>query len=78
MNLNWKEANFRMQGTGITDVILENLTLDGSKAHNEMIDIEKLSDAELDELEKRYAAICQSQRNRTVARGAGKKVSSIP
>jgi hypothetical protein len=29
-----------------------------------MIDIEKLSDEELDELEKRYAAICEENRAR--------------
>jgi hypothetical protein len=29
-----------------------------------MIDIEKLSDEELDELEKRYAAICEENKTR--------------
>src|SRR5437870_7054738 len=33
-------------------------------ARNDMIDIEKLSDEELDELEKRYAAICEENRAR--------------
>ena len=41
-------------------------------AHNEMIDIENLSDAELDELGRRYAAICQEQRNRHADNGSGK------
>lgn len=36
---------------------LDELIRSHSPAHNDMIDIEKLSDEELDELEKRYAAI---------------------
>ena len=43
---------------------MDELIRSHAPAHNEMIDIEKLSDAELDELEKRYAAICQAQRRR--------------
>src|ERR1041384_3456277 len=43
---------------------LDELIRSHTPAHNEMIDIENLSDAELDELEKRYAAICQQQRSR--------------
>lgn len=43
---------------------LDELIRSHVPAHNEMIDIEKLSDAELDELEKRYAAICAEQKNR--------------
>jgi hypothetical protein len=32
-------TNFALlQGTGVTDVVIENLALDGNKAHNEMID----------------------------------------
>jgi low affinity Fe/Cu permease len=57
---------------------LDELIRSHVPAHNEMIDIEKLSDAELDELEKRYAAICQEQKNRHAAPGASKKVSNIP
>ena len=57
---------------------LDELIRSHVPAHNEMIDIEKLSDAELDELEKRYAAICQEQKNRRAAPGASKKVSNIP
>jgi low affinity Fe/Cu permease len=53
---------------------LDELIRSHVPAHNEMIDIEKLSDAELDELEKRYAAICQTQKDRR----ASKKVSSTP
>ena len=33
-------------------------------AHNDMIDIEKLSDEELDEIEKCYAEICERQKAR--------------
>jgi low affinity Fe/Cu permease len=43
---------------------LDELIRSHVPAHNEMIDIEKLSDGELDELEKRYAAICQEKRSR--------------
>jgi low affinity Fe/Cu permease len=43
---------------------LDELIRSHVPAHNEMIDIEKLSDKELDELEKRYAAICKEQRAR--------------
>jgi low affinity Fe/Cu permease len=43
---------------------LDELIRSHSPAHNDMIDIEKLSDEELDELEKRYAAICQHNRAR--------------
>jgi hypothetical protein len=35
-----------------------------SPAHNDMIDIENLSDLELEELEKRYAAICKEHEAR--------------
>jgi Right handed beta helix region len=32
-------SNFALlQGTGVTDVVIENIALDGNKAHNEMID----------------------------------------
>ena len=43
---------------------LDELIRSHIPAHNEMIDIEKLSDEELDELEKRYAAICEENRAR--------------
>ena len=38
---------------------LDELIRSHQPARNDMIDIEKLSDEELDELEKRYAAICE-------------------
>jgi low affinity Fe/Cu permease len=44
---------------------LDELIRSHVPAHNQMIDIEKLSDAELDELEKRYAAICKERSTRT-------------
>jgi len=44
---------------------LDELIRSHSPAHNDMIDIEKLSDEELDQLEKRYATLCQEQRVRT-------------
>jgi low affinity Fe/Cu permease len=43
---------------------LDELIRSHSPAHNDMIDIEKLSDEELDELEKRYAAICEANKAR--------------
>ena len=43
---------------------LDELIRSHSPAHNDMIDIENLSDEELEELERRYAAICQAQRVR--------------
>ena len=43
---------------------LDELIRSHTPAHNDMIDIENLSDAELDELEQRYAAICQQQKSR--------------
>jgi low affinity Fe/Cu permease len=43
---------------------LDELIRSHVPARNDMIDIEKLSDAELDELEKRYAAICETNRAR--------------
>jgi low affinity Fe/Cu permease len=55
---------------------LDELIRSHIPAHNDMIDIEKLSDAELDELEKRYAAICQRQRTRQAGNGSGKDSSS--
>jgi hypothetical protein len=49
MNLNWKEANFRMQGTGITDTVLAPL-----KDVASLIDLNlagtKITDAGLDNL----------------------------
>jgi len=44
---------------------LDELIRSHSPAHNDMIDIEKLSDEELDQLEKRYATLCQEQRVRS-------------
>ncbi len=43
---------------------LDELIRSHVPARNEMIDIEKLSDEELDELEKRYAAICEENKAR--------------
>ncbi len=43
---------------------LDELIRSHSPAHNDMIDIEKLSDEELEELEKRYAAICEENEAR--------------
>jgi low affinity Fe/Cu permease len=43
---------------------LDELIRSHVPARNDMIDIEKLSDEELDELEKRYAAICEQNKAR--------------
>jgi len=43
---------------------LDELIRSHVPAHNDMIDIEKLSDEELDQLEKRYAAICEENKAR--------------
>jgi low affinity Fe/Cu permease len=43
---------------------LDELIRSHVPARNDMIDIEKLSDEELDELEKRYAAICEENKAR--------------
>jgi low affinity Fe/Cu permease len=43
---------------------LDELIRSHIPARNDMIDIEKLSDEELGELEKRYAAICGETRAR--------------
>lgn len=43
---------------------LDELIRSHVPARNDMIDIEKLSDEELEELEKRYAAICEENRTR--------------
>jgi len=43
---------------------LDELIRSHVPAHNDMIDIEKLSDEELDEIERRYAAICEEQKSR--------------
>jgi low affinity Fe/Cu permease len=42
---------------------LDELIRSHEPARNDMIDIEKLSDEELDELEKTYASICERKRN---------------
>jgi low affinity Fe/Cu permease len=47
---------------------LDELIRSHSPARNDMIDIEKLSDEELDELEKRYAAICEENKARKAKR----------
>ena len=49
---------------------LDELIRSHSPAHNDMIDIEKLSDEELDELEKRYAAICEENKARKARKPA--------
>jgi low affinity Fe/Cu permease len=43
---------------------LDELIRSHQPARNDMIDIEKLSDEELDEMEKRYAAICEENKAR--------------
>jgi len=43
---------------------LDELIRSHQPARNDMIDIEKLSDEELEELEKRYAAICEEHKAR--------------
>jgi low affinity Fe/Cu permease len=53
---------------------MDELIRSHGPARNDMIDIEKLSDEELDQLEKRYAAICEENR----ARKAKKQQNSKP
>lgn len=48
---------------------LDELIRSHVPARNDMIDIEKLSDEELDELEKRYAAICEANKARKARTG---------
>ena len=48
---------------------LDELIRSHVPARNDMIDIEKLSDEELDELEKRYAAICEANKTRKAQTG---------
>jgi len=43
---------------------LDELIRSHQPARNDMIDIEKLSDEELEELEKRYAHVCEQQKAR--------------
>ncbi len=50
---------------------LDELIRSHVPARNDMIDIEKLSDEELDELEKRYAAICEQNKARKAERQGG-------
>ena len=53
---------------------LDELIRSHSPARNDMIDIEKLSDEELEELEKRYAAICEeNEARKTRKQTAGSK-----
>src|SRR5262245_32842564 len=47
---------------------LDELIRSHLPARNDMIDIETLSDRELDELEHRYAAICKENRERKAKR----------
>jgi len=49
---------------------LDELIRSHVPARNDMIDIEKLSDEELDELEKRYAAICAKNKERKMRKQA--------
>ena len=53
---------------------LDELIRSHVPARNDMIDIEKLSDEELDQLEKRYAAICEENK----ARKKRQKAASQP
>ena len=52
---------------------LDELIRSHIPARNDMIDIEKLSDEELDELEKRYAAICEQREAREKKRSDGNR-----
>src|SRR5207244_3926151 len=52
---------------------LDELIRSHVPARNDMIDIEKLSDEELDELEKRYAAICEENKARKARKPPGFK-----
>ena len=45
---------------------LDELIRSHVPAHNDMIDVEKLSDEELEELGKRYAAICEKKKSHPV------------
>ena len=45
-------------------MLTDELIRSHSPAHNDMIDILNVSDEELDELEKRYAAICEENNSR--------------
>ena len=57
---------------------LDELIRSHVPARNDMIDIEKLSDEELDELEKRYAAICEENKARKKRRQAVADQSKKP
>ena len=57
---------------------LDELIRSHVPAHNDMIDIENLSDEELEELEKRYAALCEEHRNRRESPARGKPSLSSP
>lgn len=58
---------------------LDELIRSHVPAHNDMIDIENLSDEELEQLERRYAAICEAHRTRQQKPGTGQPaVSSSP
>ena len=50
---------------------LDELIRSHHPANDDLIDVQKLSDEELDELEKRYAAICRGQQGarKTTRRG---------
>jgi low affinity Fe/Cu permease len=57
---------------------LDELIRSHSPAHDDMIDIENLSDEELDELERRYAAICEAHRSRQQNSVLGKPTFASP
>ena len=50
---------------------LDELIRSHVPAHNDMIDIEKLSDEELENLKERYAALCEESDARTERRKTG-------
>src|SRR5215469_15048641 len=50
---------------------LDELIRSHVPAHNDMIDIEKLSDEELEHLKERYAALCEESDARTERRKTG-------
>jgi low affinity Fe/Cu permease len=55
---------------------LDELIRSHVPAHNDMIDIENLSDEELEELERRYAAICEVHKTRRQTSGPGRPTPS--
>ena len=74
---------FLIQNTQNRDTRAMNLKLDEiirsiRHAHNEMIDIEKLSDEELQELAKKYQKIREEADHRAASRGAKKTKKKLP